>query len=1160
LPGQTDNQAPPDSQRFGYLCVSIAYGEVDLKLEELVQLYFADKRTAEIARALQSPSCLHLKGLAGSSRSMIVKAVFEASHQTQLFILDDKEEAAYFLNDLENLHGKSNVLFFPSSNKLPYDVETTDNANILLRTEVLNKILQASRNTHTPFLIVTYPEAISEKVVTRAQLGKNTLELKQHEKLSIDFIIEVMNSYGFERKDYVIEPGQFSVRGGIVDIWSFSNDFPYRVEFFGDEVESIRTFDPVSQLSISNFVKASIIPNVQDNLFRENRQSFLEYLPPGTPLWFSNYSNASDKIGKAFEKAENIYASLDGLLDHLKPEELFLDKNTCAELTSRMPMVEWGMYFSREPDNTITYHFTPQPVFNKNFDLLIGHMKENTQNGYRNIIFSDTAKQMERLRAIFEDIGKGIDFYPVNVSIHEGFVDRDLKVACFTDHQIFERYHKYQLKNSVYQKKEALTLKELKELKPGDFVTHIDHGIGRFGGLEKVEVNGKSQETIRIVYKDNDVLNISIHALHRVAKYSGKEGGIPRIDKLGSNAWSNLKQKTKRKVIEIAFDLIQLYAKRKAKDGFQFSPDNYLQNELEASFIYEDTPDQVKSTADVKRDMEKPYPMDRLICGDVGFGKTEVAIRAAFKAACDGKQVAVLVPTTILALQHYKTFKERLKGLPVTVDYINRFRTAKQQKETLANLVTGKVDILIGTHKLVGKEVKFKDLGLLIIDEEQKFGVGVKDKLKTLKVNVDALTLTATPIPRTLQFSMMGARDLSVITTPPPNRYPVQTSLQVFEEEVIRDGIMNEVQRGGQVFFVHNRVSSLNEIAGLIQRLCPGVRVATGHGQMDGDKLEEVMLGFVEGDYDVLVSTTIIESGLDISNANTIFINEAHMFGLSDLHQMRGRVGRSNKKAFCYLLTPPMSVLTDEARKRLKAIEEFSELGSGFHIAMRDLDIRGAGNLLGGEQSGFINDIGFDTYQKILDEAVQELKETTFKGLFDENEDSFTHKRKAKKGTTQYVRDTQVDTDLEILLPETYVNNITERLSLYRELDELNTDEELYLFESKLRDRFGPVPGPALELIDTIRLRRMAMEIGLERLMLKNGKMVGFFIPDQKSPYYQSEIFSKVLYFVQHNPRLARMKEGNNKLTLTFEHITGVKEAIHVLSAVIPKLENEVQQ
>ncbi|MFI5148996.1 MAG: transcription-repair coupling factor [Bacteroidia bacterium] len=1090
-----------------------------------------------------------MKGLAGSALSLVSNAVYQVSRQTQLFILSDKEEAAYFLNDLENLCGKEQTLFYPDPAKLPYQTEETDNSNVLLRTEVLNRLLKADEKH--PLLIVTYPEALSEKVLTREQLADNTLELRQGEKLSIEFICDVLNEYGFRRTDYVLEPGQFSIRGGIVDVWSFSFDYPYRIEFTGDDTDSIRSFDPTTQLSITSYTHVSIIPNIRERELTESRQNFLEYIPSGTALWFDNISLCRESLRKQSDIAQTAFDKIQSPLQHQLPSELFVSPESFTEKLTMFPVVECGNYFEYKPDQTFTYHCSPQPAFHKNFEMLIDHLKACTEKGYKNIICSDTAKQLERLYSIFEDIGKSIDFHAIHTSMHLGFTDHELKITCFTDHQIFERYHKYQIKNASFKKKEAITLKELQDLSPGDYVTHIDHGIGRFGGLEKIDVNGKMQETIRIVYRDNDILHISIHSLHRIAKYSGKEGSIPRIDKLGSNTWSNLKQKTKKKVIEIAFDLIQLYAKRRAQQGFQFSPDNYLQNELEASFIYEDTPDQVKATADVKRDMEKPYPMDRLVCGDVGFGKTEIAIRAAFKSVCDSKQVAVLVPTTILALQHYKTFRERMKDLPCTVEYINRFRSSKEQKDILERLEKGKVDILIGTHKLVGKEVKFKDLGLLIIDEEQKFGVSVKDKLKTMKVNVDTLTLTATPIPRTLQFSMMGARDLSIITTPPPNRYPVLTELHSFNEEIIRDGIMHEFKRGGQVFFVHNRISNLPEIASLIQRLCPGVKVAVGHGQMEGHKLEEIMLGFVDGHYDVLVSTTIIESGLDISNANTIFINEAHLFGLSDLHQMRGRVGRSNKKAHCFLITPPVSVLTDEARKRLKAIEEFAELGSGFHIAMRDLDIRGAGNLLGGEQSGFINDIGFDAYQKILDEAVEELKETTFKGLFEGTEDSFTHKRRKKTGTDVFVKDTQVDTDLEILIPESYITNITERLSLYRELDELTTEEDLHSFENQLRDRFGPVPGPALELIDTVRLRRMAMAIGFEKLILKNRKMTGFFVSTQNSPFYQSDSFSAVLRFVQQNQKTASMKEGHNKLTLTFPNISSVRDAMNALEPVL---------
>lgn len=1091
---------------------------------------------------------LQLKGLIGSSASFIAASAYQHLNKTFLIILADKEEAAYFLNDMENIIGEENVLFYPASYRMPYGHEDVDNANILLRAEVLNKINTGKKH----ICIVTYPEALTEKVVTKTHLTKNTLSIKQGEKFSIDFITEVLLEYEFDRVDYVVEPGQFSIRGGIVDVFSFANDNPYRIEFLGNEVDSIRSFDPVNQLSIQKLSFCTIIPNIQTRLLQESRQTFFEFIPETSVVWFKHFQLTIDRIEKAFNQAEVSYNKLDSVIEQLKPDELYIDKDAFTKQVLLFPLIEFGNHFSLAHTNVIDYNFLPQPSFNKNFSYLNDNLKSNIRNGLTNIIFSDTSKQIERLYKIFEDISPKKSeepelFIPLLLSIHEGFIDSQFKIACYTDHQIFDRYHRFRLKNSFNKKNEALTLKELKGLNPGDYVTHIDYGIGRYGGLETIEVNGKSQETIRLVYKDNDIVNISIQSLHRIAKYSGKEGAVPKINKLGTAAWSVLKQKTKKKVKEIAFDLIQLYAKRKALKGFKFSPDNYLQNELEASFIYEDTPDQIKSTADVKKDMESEWPMDRLVCGDVGFGKTEVAIRSAFKAVCDSKQVAVLVPTTILALQHYKTFKERLKDLPCTVDYINRYKSAKLQKETLEKVEKGTVDILIGTHGIVGKGVKFKDLGLIIIDEEQKFGVAVKDKLKTIKTNVDTLTLTATPIPRTLQFSMMGARDLSVINTPPPNRYPVQTELHTFSEEIIRDAISFEVSRGGQVFFVHNRVQNIIEVAGMISRLCPDVKVAIGHGQLEGDKLEEVMLGFVEGEYDVLVATTIIESGLDICNANTIIINNAHMFGLSDLHQMRGRVGRSNKKAFCYLLTTPVSLLTNEARKRLKAIEEFSDLGSGFNIAMRDLDIRGAGNLLGGEQSGFINEIGFEMYQKILDEAIMELR--------DEHEEL----RMTDVGGTQkfiqtqrskYITDCVIDTDLEILIPDDYVNNITERLNLYRELDDSKSEKELENFQLQLADRFGPVPPQAMELINTIRLRWLAIEIGFEKLILKNNRMTGYFIQKQDSPYYQSEIFTVVLKFVQQNMKSSKMKESNGKLTLSFENVKSIENAIHSLKIV----------
>lgn len=1118
--------------------------------EEILKKISESKNNSVLTEELKGASTrVQLKGVIGSAAAFINATAYQHIHKTNLIILADKEEAAYFLNDLENLIGEENVLFFPASYRMPYEHEEIDNANILLRAEVLNKINTGKKH----ICIVSYPEALVEKVVTKAHLTKNTLELKRGEKISIDFISDVLHEYGFTRVDYVLEPGQFSIRGGIVDIFSFSNEHPYRVEFLGNEVDSIRSFDSVSQLSIQQLVYCTIIPNVQTKLLQESRQTFFEFIPEQSVIWLKHFQLTLDRIEKGFLQAETAYNKLKSVVSQLPPAELYVDKELFSKQVLQFPLVEFGNHFSLKPTQIITYQYSPQPSFNKNFGLLNDNLKGNIRNGLTNIIFADAAKQIERLYKIFEDIspkkeGEPQLFTPILLSIHEGFIDTELKLACYTDHQLFDRYHRFRLKNSFNKKNEALTLKELKGLNPGDYITHIDYGVGRYGGLETIEVNGKMQETIRLVYKDYDIVNISIHSLHRIAKYTGKEGSEPKINKLGTNAWATLKQKTKKKVKEIAYDLIQLYAKRKALKGFKFSPDTYLQNELEASFIYEDTPDQIKSTADVKRDMESEWPMDRLICGDVGFGKTEVALRAAFKAVCDSKQVAVLVPTTILALQHYKTFRERFKELPCNVDYINRYKSAKDQKDTLEKVAKGEVDILIGTHGIVGKNVQFKDLGLIIIDEEQKFGVAVKDKLKTFKSNVDTLTLTATPIPRTLQFSMMGARDLSVISTPPPNRYPVQTELHTFNEEVIRDAIAFEVSRGGQVFFVHNRVQNIMEIAGMIQRLCPDVKVAIGHGQLEGDKLEQVMMDFVEGEYDVLVATTIIEAGLDISNANTIIINQAHMFGLSDLHQMRGRVGRSNKKAFCYLLTTPVSLLTTEARKRLKAIEEFSDLGSGFNIAMRDLDIRGAGNLLGGEQSGFINEIGFEMYQKILDEAIMELRmeHEELRATEVGGSHQFT-------GTVHaaYVSDCVIDTDMEILIPDEYVNNITERLNLYRELDDSKNEEELTRFERQLIDRFGPVPSQTLELIHTIRLRWLAMEIGLEKLLLKNNRMVGYFVAKQDSPYYQSEVFTKVLKFVQQNPRNCKMKEANGKLTLSFEQIKSVDDAVTALKPIL---------
>lgn len=1090
---------------------------------------------------------IFLSGVQGSAISFLGAAYFTEKQRSLLFISANQESAVYLYNDLQNLVDENKVLYFPASLRTPYEEERTANANVQERAEVLNFINNATQG----FIVVTYPEALFEKVVSRQVLSKNTFEVKLKEKLSVDFLAEYLESFSFGREDFVLEPGQYAIRGGIIDVFSFSNDYPYRIELFGDEIESIRTFDPVSQLSIKNYDRINLIPNVNSDEIAEIKQDFISYLPADTVLFCDNLELSLQKIEKQFSKAEDIFISLRETVQK-EPSEIFCNG---IELKTALEKLQWMEYGIRpmKTEHVITFSQSPQPSFNKNFEMLLQNLLENKKKGYKNILFTDSQKQADRLEQIFQDISKeqhlpsGI-IEPVYLSIHEGFIDHELKVACYTDHQIFERYHKYRLKSKAYKKNEALSLKELMGLNPGDYVTHIDHGIGRFAGLEKIDVNGKMQEAVKLVYKDNDILYVSIHSLHRIAKYTGKEGQAPRIDKIGSTVWQNLKQKTKRKVKEIAYDLISLYAKRKAQKGFSFGKDNYLQHELEASFIYEDTPDQLKTTNDVKKDMEKPYPMDRLVCGDVGFGKTEVAIRAAFKAVCDNKQVAVMVPTTILALQHYKTFSERLADLPCNVDFINRFKTAKEQKQTLEKLEQGKIDILIGTQKLVGKEVKFRDLGLLIIDEEQKFGVGVKDKLKTIKTNVDTLTLTATPIPRTLQFSLMGARDLSVIATPPPNRYPVQTELHAFSEELIRDAVAYEIKRGGQVFFIHNKVQNIQEVAGMIQRLVPAARVSVGHGQMDGDKLEDTMLHFIEGDYDVLVATTIVESGLDISNANTIIINDAQNFGLSDLHQMRGRVGRSNKKAFCYLLTPSLLTLTSDARKRLKAITEFTDLGSGFQIAMRDLDIRGAGNLLGGEQSGFINDMGFETYMKILNEAVDELKEEKWY----KEQASLVEKDDSSKAafSKTFVKETQIDTDYELLIPDTYIGNITERLTMYRELDNISKELDLIKFEENLRDRFGPLPRQVQDLVAAMRMRWTAMEIGFEKLILKNGKMIANFLSKKDSEYFNSPMFRAVLRYAQQHPNMCKLKEANNKLTFTVERIKNVNDVMGIFNYI----------
>jgi len=1039
---------------------------------------------------------------------------------------------------LEKLLGKTPCYFYPASYRRPYEVEQTDNANVLLRAEVLNHL---SSRRKAP-LVITFTEALFEKVVTKKELETNTLKLHVGEKISIDFLNETLFEYRFERVDFVTSPGQFSVRGGIVDIFSFSKENPYRIEFFDDEVEGIRYFDIESQRTIGKASKMSIVPNVENKTFLEARAPFLSYLPKDTQLWINTPSLLVAGLDRLMDLAEQAYGKLADNITRSTPEELFVSGDAFKRLLMEYSRVEYGK--AEWHTTTIQSTALPQRAFNKDFHLLAQTLIDANDRNIIPVLMCSNQKQVNRFETIFEDLQLQPKYKTTEIALHEGFEDPQSGLYLYSDHQIFDRYQRFTIKNGA-QKKQAITLEQLNALEFGDFVTHVDHGVGKFGGLQKIDNNGTIQEAIKLVYRDNDILYVSIHSLHKISKYNGKDGTAPSLNKLGSPQWQNLKKKTKARVKQIAFDLIQLYAKRKEAVGFQCAPDGYLQHELEASFLYEDTPDQLTATEAVKKDMEGAIPMDRLICGDVGFGKTEIAIRAAFKAVANGKQVAILVPTTVLAFQHFKTFSKRLEGFPVTVDYINRFRTAKQQRDTLAGLKSGKIDIVIGTHKLVSTSVEYKDLGLLIVDEEQKFGVGVKDKIKTLKVNIDTLTLTATPIPRTLQFSLMAARDLSVMTTPPPNRQPIETEIIGFNEETIRDSISYEIQRGGQVFFINNRVSNIQEVAGMIQRLVPDANIAIGHGQMDGKKLEKIMLDFMEGKYDVLVATSIIESGLDVANANTIIINNANHFGMSDLHQMRGRVGRSNKKAFCKLISPPLHSLTDEARKRLQALEQFTDLGSGFKIAMKDLEIRGAGDLLGGEQSGFISEMGFDTYQKILAEAVKELQENEFKALYDNpNKD---------KGS-DFVDEVQIDTDMAIHIPDHYVNNIEERLKLYQRLANLEQEEELVSFELELEDRFGPLPKQVTDLIYSVRIKWAAKHIGFSKLIIKSGKLIGHFAAENNSEYYQLPIFSAILGYLKTQPRTVQVKQKNDKLTFVVQNISSLGAVYEVLQS-ITKLE-----
>lgn len=1104
-----------------------------MNLNEFQQQYARHPMMASIKKWIASDSQqLNISGLTGSSLPLMMAEVSKALDQTHILVANDEEEAAYRYNDLRQMLGDERVYFFPSSYKKALRLSRLDSSNEILRTEVFNKLSGADE----PIVVVTYPEALSAKVISKEGISTNRFVIKTGQNLGLDFVSDFLFEMNFERVDFVYEPGQYSVRGGILDIFSYSYEQPFRIDFFGDEVDSIRVFDIETQLSVEAKKQVEILPDLHQSKNGVKRISFPEFIDAKSCLHFTDLKYVTDRLNNVADELAEVVSDK-GKEKHDKSE--FISGDDFFEKIKPFRVIEWGSKSYLKAKDVVKFHTSPQPVFKKNFELITTNLKEKREDGYELYIFSDSVKQTDRIAAIFQDRGDDIQFQPVKNAIHEGFIDYELKVVCYTDHQIFDRFHKYQLKTDKTQRgKVIITLKELNQLKVGDFVVHVDHGVGKFGGLVRTDVNGKMQEMVKLIYKDEDIIFVSIHSLHRISKYKGKDGEQPRVHKLGSGAWERLKNKTKSKVKDIARELIKLYALRKEEAGFQFSADSYLQKELEASFIYEDTPDQSKATAAIKEDMESEMPMDRLVCGDVGFGKTEVAIRAAFKAVADNKQVAVLVPTTVLAMQHYNTFKGRLSDFPCNISYLSRAKSAQETKDTIARLEKGDIDIIIGTHKLVSKSVKFKDLGLLIIDEEQKFGVGVKEKLKQLKVNVDTLTLTATPIPRTLQFSLMGARDLSIINTPPPNRYPVQTELHTFDDEVIKEAIQIEMNRNGQVFFINNRVQNIELIRAMIMRLIPGCRVAVGHGQMKADELEKIIMDFIDYEYDVLVATTIIESGVDIPNANTIIINNANRFGLSELHQLRGRVGRSNRKAYCYLLAPEMSLLTPDARRRLTAIETFADLGSGFNIAMQDLDIRGAGNMLGAEQSGFIADLGYETYQRILNEAVLELKEEEFAELYkDQN-----------KEQKAYVTDCQIDTDMELMFSADYIQNVSERIHLYRELDNIANEAELEAFKSNLEDRFGKIPQQALGLMQIVRLRWLAMQYGVERLTLKNGRMTAYLVSNINSYYYQSVEFGKLLLFATVQPKRCRLKEEKGKRSIIFTEVRNIEDAWQIFS------------
>jgi len=1114
---------------------------ITLEVQDLLKQYAAHPQVAALNTLLKSETSrnIFLKGLNGSGAAMTIASLFSKRRGSYVCVLNDLEEAGYFYHDLVQLTGGDGIYFFPSAYRRAIKYGHVDPANEILRTEVLSTL----QDPTVPFVIVTYPEALAEKVISREVLKENTLKISVGEKLDNMFVSDVLDEYGFEQVDYVYEPGQYAMRGSILDVFSFSYEFPYRIDFFGNEVETIRSFDVETQLSKEKLDSIHIVPEMTKG--NRTNSSLLDSLPSETLLAGKDLAWVKERIGSIWNEEpvigdEESFADIEQLRAKLITGEDFLR----AALGFRR--LHFGTRPTGVADATLAFSMEAQPIYHKNFDLVSESFHKYLEDGYTLYILSDVEKQAARIRAIFEDRGDDLPFTSVNKTIHEGFADETLRVCLFTDHQLFDRFHKFNLKSDKARSgKLSLSLKELNQFTTGDYIVHIDHGVGQFGGLVRTEVNGKMQEAIKLIYQNNDIIFVSIHSLHKLSKYKGKDSGEPpKLSKLGTGAWEKMKERTKSKVKDIARDLILLYSKRKQEKGFAYSPDSFMQHELEASFIYEDTPDQMKATADVKTDMENDRPMDRLICGDVGFGKTEVAIRAAFKAVSDNKQVAVLVPTTVLAFQHYQTFSERLKDFPCRIEYISRARTAKEIRETLKGLKEGEVNIIIGTHRIVGKDVTFKDLGLLIIDEEQKFGVSVKEKLRQLKANVDTLTMTATPIPRTLQFSLMGARDLSSITTPPPNRYPVQTEVERFNPDIIREAINFEMSRNGQVFFINNRIQNIYEMEALVKREVPDARIAVGHGQMEPDKLEKIILDFVNYEYDVLIATSIVESGIDVPNANTIIINNAQQFGLSDLHQLRGRVGRSNRKAFCYLLSPPLSSLTQEARRRLQAIENFSELGSGIHIAMQDLDIRGAGNMLGAEQSGFIADLGYETYQKILEEAVDELKAEEFADLYSDA----TEKR--PDTGSEYVRETYIESDLELMFPPTYIPNDSERVSLYRELDKMEEERDILAFTERLKDRFGKVPREGKELIRVVRLRRMAKALGMEKIILKKGQMSIFLVTNPESPYYESEAFDKLLGFIQKHPRECTLREQNGKRSIVIKNVPTVEAACGYLDEI----------